>query len=248
MKEKKYIDEQRVLIIIPAYNEEENILSTYNSITNYNKKNNTNYDAIVINDCSTDKTGEICIQNNIPVINLIHNLGIGGAVQTGYKYADQKNYDIAIQFDGDGQHDVRYIKKIIEPIKKKEADFVIGSRFIENIETFNTTFMRRVGIKLISLFIKIATGKTIYDTTSGFRACSKEIIKDFALSYPNEYPEPITTAEIIKKKYLVKEVSVNMKERVGGISSIRSWKSAYYMINVFISLMVVKIRRYKKCQ
>ena len=116
----------KVLLIIPAYNEEENILNTYNDVIKYNKENNTSYDCIVINDCSTDNTKKILEENNIPHIDLIHNLGIGGAVQTGYKYAYNNNYDIAVQYDGDGQHDVSYIKNIIEPIINNEADFVIG--------------------------------------------------------------------------------------------------------------------------
>lgn len=239
---------EKILIIIPAYNEEENILKTYKTIIDYNKKNKTNYDVIVINDGSRDKTSEICHNNKIPVIDLVHNLGIGGAVQTGYKYAYYHNYDIAIQYDGDGQHDVRYVKKIIEPIVKKEADMVIGSRFIEDIDTFKSSFARRVGIKVISVFMKFSTGSKIYDTTSGFRACSKEIIYDFSLSYPNEYPEPVTTAEIVRKKFKIKEVSVEMNEREAGVSSIRAWKNIYYMLNVCLALVAVKIRRYRKCR
>lgn len=239
---------QKILIIIPAYNEEENILKTYTKIKEYNKKYKTNYDMIVINDGSTDNTKKILKENNIPHINLIHNLGIGGAVQTGYKYAYENNYDIAVQFDGDGQHDVRYVEKIIKPIIEKKADLVIGSRFVENIKTFKSTFARRVGIKIISCFMKFATHKKIHDTTSGFRACSKELIYDFSLSYPSEYPEPITTAEVLKKKYTVKEVAVEMNEREAGVSSIRAWKNIYYMLNVCLALLAVKIRRYKRCQ
>lgn len=238
----------KVLLVIPAYNEEDNILKTYTKIKNYNKNSNTNYDVIVINDGSTDKTKKILEDNDIPHINLVHNLGIGGAVQTGYKYAYYNNYDIAVQYDGDGQHDVRYVKDIIEPIINNEADLVIGSRFVRKIDTFKSTFARRIGIKVISLFMKIATGKKVYDTTSGFRACSKRIIYDFSMSYPNEYPEPITTAEIIKKKYKVTEIPVEMNEREGGESSIKAWKKIYYMLNVCIALLVIKIRRYKKCQ
>ena len=238
----------KVLVIIPAYNEEDNILKTYNSIIDYNKKNKTKYDIIVINDCSTDSTKEILEKNNIPHINLIHNLGIGGAVQTGYKYAYYNNYDIAVQYDGDGQHDVRYVKSIVDPILNKKADLVIGSRFISKNDTFKSTGARRIGIRIISAFMKFATGQKIYDTTSGFRACSKELIYDFSLSYPNEYPEPITTAEVIKKKYNVSEIPVEMKERLAGSSSIRTWKSVYYMLNVCLALLVIKIRRYRKCK
>ena len=235
----------RVILVIPAYNEEENILKTYKKIIEYNKNNKTNYDVIVINDGSVDKTSSICHKNNIPVIDLIHNLGIGGAVQTGYKYAYEKNYDIAIQFDGDGQHDVRYVKEIVEPIIKGEANMVIGSRFIKNIDTFKSTKTRRAGIIIISFFIKLITGKKIYDTTSGFRAINKDIIKEFQASYPVEFPEPITTTEIIKKGYKVLEKPVEMKEREGGVSSITSWKSFYYMINVPLSIIMVGLRRYK---
>lgn len=239
---------KKVLLIIPAYNEEKNILKTCNSVIDYNKKYKTNYDIIVINDCSTDKTEEICLKNNIPVISLVHNLGIGGAVQTGYKYAYVNDYDIAVQFDGDGQHDVSYVKNVINPIINKEADLVIGSRFISNIDTFKSTFVRRIGIRIISFFMKFATNVKIYDTTSGFRAVNKNIIKDFSFSYPIEYPEPITTAEVLKKKYNVLEVPVEMKKRENGVSSIRTWKNIYYMINVSISLIVVKMRRYNKCR
>ena len=239
----------KILIIIPAYNEEKNILDTYKTIINYNKANNTNYDVIVINDCSTDKTKELLEMNNIPHIDLIHNLGIGGAVQTGYKYAYYKDYDIAIQYDGDGQHDINYVKELINPIINDTADMVIGSRFINNSKKgFKSTAARRIGIKVISIFMKFATHKKIYDVTSGFRACNKELIYDFSLSYPNEYPEPITTAEVLKKKYKVEEVSVEMKERKAGKSSIRAWANVYYMLNVCLALIAVKTRRYKRCR
>ena len=240
---------KKVLIIIPAFNEEENILNTYNSIMNYNKKNKTKYDVIIINDCSTDNTKKILEKNSIPHVNLIHNLGIGGAVQTGYKYAYENNYDIAVQFDGDGQHDVNYISDIITPILNGDSDFVIGSRFIDkDIDGFKSSTTRRIGIKIISFFIKFATGKRVFDTTSGFRAVNKEIIYDFSLSYPNEYPEPLTTAELLKKNYKFKEVAVKMKERTGGVSYIKAWKSIYYMLNVSLALIAIKIRRYKRCQ
>lgn len=231
----------KILLIVPSYNEEENVLDNYNEIINYNKNNNTNYDAIVVNDGSSDKTEEICKQNNIPHITLIHNLGIGGAVQTGYKYALEHNYDIAVQFDGDGQHDVNYIKDIIRPILDNEADMVIGSRFIDkNCSNFKSSFSRRVGINLISFFIKLVSGKIVLDTTSGFRAVNKDLIKLFSKDYPVEYPEPVSTTNIIKMGYNIKEIPVNMKARVAGKSSIGSWKNIYYMINVLLSIVLLK--------
>ena len=231
--------DSKILIIIPAYNEEESILKTCNEIIEYNKNNKSHYDFIVIDDCSKDKTLQICKENNLPTISLIHNLGIGGAVQTGYKYAYTHGYDIAIQYDGDGQHDVAYVKNIIQPILEKKADFVVGSRFVtKGASEFQSSAARRVGIKMISTIIKILTNKRIYDVTSGFRAANKKIIKIFANDYPVEYPEPITNMELLKVGYSVSEVPVAMRERDGGVSSIRSWKNAYYMINVILSLLV----------
>lgn len=238
---------KRVLIIIPAYNEEASIFKTYQSIIKYNKKNTFKYDIVVINDGSKDKTEEILVENEILHIKLINNLGIGGAVQTGYKYALENNYDIAVQFDGDGQHDVDYVKNIIEPIMNDGFDMVIGSRFIDKRSSnFKSSFTRRIGIKLISFFIKLVTRKKIYDTTSGFRAVNKKIIEKFANEYPVEYPEPITTVEIIKSGYQVKEVPVSMNERENGSSSIRAWKNIYYMLNVIISIIILGIGGKKK--
>ena len=231
--------ERRVLLIIPSYNEEENVLNNYNKILEFNKKSKLKYDAIVINDGSKDKTEEICIKNNIPHITLVNNLGIGGAVQTGYKYALNNGYDIAVQFDGDGQHDVNYVKNIIDPIINGECDMCVGSRFIDKSSSeFKSSFARRIGIKIISLAIKLKTGKKICDTTSGFRAADKAIISEFASEYPAEYPEPISTVSLLKKGYKVSEVAVSMNEREFGTSSIKAWKTIYYMLNVIISIMV----------
>ena len=237
---------ERILMILPAYNEEDNILKAYNKICEYNNAHKTNYDVIVINDCSTDNTLKICLENKIPVIPLIHNLGIGGAVQTGYKYALENDYDVALQYDGDGQHDVKYVENIIRPILNGEADLVIGSRFIDDSSSeFKSSFARQLGIKVISFFIKFVSGKKIYDVTSGFRAAGRLVIEDFAKSYPIDYPEPITNAELLKKKYEIKEVPVSMNEREGCRSSINSWKTVYFMINVVLSILVVGIRRFK---
>lgn len=234
---------KKILLIIPAYNEEENILNTYTTIQEYNEKNNTEYNVIVINDGSKDNTENILIENDIPHIELVHNLGIGGAVQTGYKYAYQKDYDIAIQFDGDGQHDVNYVKDIIQPLIDEKCNMSIGSRFLDSTSSeFKSTRARQVGIKLISSFIKFFTKVKLYDVTSGFRATDKKLIKKFAFDYPVEYPEPVSTAQILKEGYKVSEVAVSMNERAGGVSSIRAWKNVYYMLNVLLSIVVIGIR------
>lgn len=238
----------KVLLVIPSYNEEDNVLNNYKKIVDYNKKYKSNYDAIIINDGSRDKTEAICIENNIPHITLVHNLGIGGAVQTGYKYAYDNGYDIAIQFDGDGQHDIRYVKDIILPIKNKRANMVIGSRFIDDSSSeFKSSRSRRMGINMISFFIKLVTGKKIYDTTSGFRAIDKDLIEKFSNSYPVEYPEPVSTTEILKDGYKIEEVAVSMNERIGGVSSLgKFWKQIYYMINVILSILIIGIGRNKR--
>ena len=237
----------KVLLIVPSYNEEDNVLSNYKKIIDYNKKHNTNYDVIVINDGSKDKTEEICIENNIPHISLVHNLGIGGAVQTGYKYAYENDYDVAVQFDGDGQHDVRYVKDIIKPIKENKADMVIGSRFIDKSSSnFKSSKARRIGITLISFFIKLITGKKIYDTTSGFRAANKKVIERFVDNYPVEYPEPVSTTEVLRLGYNVEEIPVSMNERENGVSSIKAWKNVYYMVNVILSIVILGLGVKKK--
>ena len=231
----------KVLVIIPAYNEEENILNTCTSIEKIKSKVNFTLDYIVINDGSKDNTLEICKKNKLPVINLIHNLGIGGAVQTGYKYALKNDYDIAIQFDGDGQHDASYIENLVEPLKNGEAHMSIGSRYIEELSEFKSTKLRQAGIKFLSFILKITTGKKIFDMTSGFRAINKDIIKLFAMDYPNDYPEPETIVEVVQKGYVIKEIPVKMHERIHGKSSITPLKSIYYMIKVSYAMVVRSI-------
>jgi len=234
------MNKTKVLIIVPAYNEEDCIEKVIPIL----KK--SPYDYIVINDGSTDRTAQILDNLKSNHIGLSHNLGIGGAVQTGYKYAYQNGYDIAVQFDADGQHSIEYIDSIIEPIINGEADFVIGSRFINKAATkYRSTALRQVGIKALSGIIKFLSGKRIFDPTSGFRAAGRDIIKKFAFDYPLEYPEPISDYVLVKSGYKVKEVQVSMNARMGGHSSIHSWKSLYYMINVFLSLLLIKVRREK---
>lgn len=237
----------KTLLIIPAYNEQDSILDTYRSVEEYKRKSGLKLDVIVINDGSLDRTEEILQQNQIPHIQLVHNLGIGGAVQTGYKYALENDYDAAVQLDGDGQHDVNYVPEILRPIADGVADFVIGSRFVEQKEgNFRTSAARRMGIRLISFFIRLVTGIRIFDTTSGFRAVGRKGIAVFAAEYPTEYPEPITDTELLRRGFRMKEVSVLMHEREGGVSSISSFKSVYYMINVIITILIIRLRRYSK--
>lgn len=230
----------KILLIIPAYNEQASIQKTVDSIADI-------YDYIIINDGSTDRTADIIKNNNYNHINLIDNLGIGGAVQTGYKYALKNNYDIAIQFDADGQHDIRYIDNLIEPIRQEKADLVIGSCFVQkNRKNQRSSKIRRIGIHFLSGTIKLFSGKRIYDPTSGFRAANRKIIELFANDYPSEYPEPISNYELLRSsRYIMKEVPVTMNKRTAGRSSIHSWKSVYAAINVFLSIIILSLGRSK---
>lgn len=231
----------RVLLIIPAYNEEKNILTVYENICKYNKNAKTKLDVVFINDGSADNTEKILCENNINHIKLIQNLGIGGAVQTGYKYALYNDYDIAIQFDGDGQHNAQYVEALIKPILEENVDMTIGSRFIDSSSSeFKSSFLRRMGIKIISSCIHLKTRVRIYDTTSGFRASNRKAIAMFAIHYPLEYPEPISSVDIILSGMKIKEVPVSMNERLAGKSSINSWKNVYYMVNVVLSILLRK--------
>ena len=239
---------KKILLIIPAYNESENITNVYNTIKEYNERtDDIKLDYVIINDGSTDNTMEICKKYNMNVVELINNLGIGGAVQTGYLYAYQNGYDIAVQFDGDGQHDVNYVANICKPLIEENVDLCIGSRYLDNTSSkFKSTFMRRFGKNIISIIIKICTGKKITDPTSGFRAANRDIMKLFAKDYPTDYPEPESIVNVIKSGYKVTETPVSMNERVGGKSSINVLKSAHYMIKVSISLIIDSLRATKK--
>jgi glycosyltransferase involved in cell wall biosynthesis len=230
----------KLILIIPAYNEEKNILDVTNSLKEMN------LDFVVINDGSTDNTEQICKDNNINHVTLVSNLGIGGAVQTGYKYAYANNYDIAIQFDGDGQHDASYIGSLCENLENNKCDFCIGSRYIDNISGFRSTKMRRVGKSIISFLIKMFTGKKITDPTSGYRAANRKVISIFAKDYPIDYPEPESIIDLFKRSIRVQEIPVAMHERKGGKSSITIFKSAYYMIRVCLAVIIYSLRYTKK--
>ncbi len=226
------------LIIIPAYNESENIEKTIRSI----KENAKGFDYIVINDCSTDDTKRICERNGYNIISLPINLGIGGAVQTGYKYAWQNGYDMAVQVDGDGQHDPAFLETMANYILEEKCDMVIGSRFI-NKEGFQSSGARRIGIRYFTALIKFLTGVKITDPTSGLRMINRDVIKIFAVDYPRDYPEPESVVAILRQKKNVREIPVIMKAREGGVSSISPKKSVYYMIKVTLAILIECIRK-----
>lgn len=224
---------KKAIVIIPAYNEQDSIVHAVNAVIK------AGYDYVIVNDGSSDKTLSICHKNSFNVLDLSRNLGIGGAVQAGYKYALAKGYDIAVQFDGDGQHDVSSLMYLIESVASG-TDLAIGSRFLKNENKFKSTFMRRVGSRWLSLIIRLFGGQ-ISDPTSGFRACSKKAIQLFGREYPMDYPEPESIVAAIKSGLVVEEVPVVMHERVGGESSIGMFSSAYYMIKVTLAIMILGV-------
>lgn len=226
----------KILVIIPAYNEEETILSVIEKLNKDCKR----ADYIVVNDCSTDSTLSKLQQFHASYLNLPLNLGIGGGVQAGYKYALEKGYDIAIQIDGDGQHDTAYLENVIAPIESGEADIVIGSRFITK-EGFQSSGIRRLGIKFLSTLIRLCCGTKVQDVTSGFRAVNRTGICMYAKDYPVDYPEPEAIVKASVMGLRIKEVPVVMKEREAGESSISPFKSVYYMIKVSVAIVICRI-------
>lgn len=213
------------IIIIPAYNEEENIERTVNAI----QKSAQGFDYVIINDCSTDNTRKICEEKEFNIVNLPINLGIGGAVQTGYKYAYENGYDVAVQVDGDGQHDPEFLNTMADYLIEHQVDMVIGSRFIEK-KGFQSSITRRMGIQFFSKLIKVLTGKKITDPTSGLRMIGRNVMEIFSEDYPRDYPEPESIVAVLRKNMKIEEIPVVMLERQGGVSSISPKKSIYYMI------------------
>ena len=227
----------KIIIIIPAYNEEENILRVCKEL----EEKNIEY--VVINDGSKDNTARILDENNLNHIDLVQNLGIGGAVQTGYKYALENNYDIALQFDGDGQHDANYVEKVCKEIENNKCNICIGSRYLDDTTSgFKSTFMRRLGKNIISILIKMFWGVKITDPTSGFRAVDRKVIEIFAEDYPTDYPEPESIVTILKHNLKVLEIPVNMKERTGGKSFVNPWTSIKYMVKVSLAIIIDSVR------
>lgn len=234
----------RVLLIVPAYNEAENLPRLVETVENF-KKARTGFelDYIIINDGSRDNTEALCRQHGYRAVHLVQNLGIGGAVQTGYLFALRQGYDIAVQFDGDGQHDIDSLPGLIAPILAGAADFSVGSRFLEGTSGFRSTAMRRVGIKFLSAIIRLVTGQRMTDPTSGFRAASRPVIRLLAAHYPVDYPEPESLVELVKSGFRVTEVQVNMFERAHGVSSISPMKSVWYMLKVSLAILCTGFQR-----
>lgn len=231
--------DKRVLIIVPAYNESRAIGKLIEEI----RAVHPDFTALVVDDGSRDNTAEEAIKAGAHVIRLPYNLGIGGAVQTGYKFAEREGYDATVQIDGDAQHDPRYLNAILEPVLSGRLDLCIGSRFLTGDTGFKSTFTRRIGIRFFSLLLKTLTGVPLTDPTSGFRATGKRLIPCYASYYPVDFPEPEAIQMAKRLGAKIGEVPVSMRKRLGGISSIRFAKTMYYMIKVTLAILIDTLKK-----
>ena len=226
-------DTAKILVLIPCYNEEANIVEAVERL----RRTCPQVDYLVINDCSTDRSVELLKAHGYPYLDLPVNLGIGGGIQCGYVYSHANGYDITVQMDGDGQHDPAYLENIVKPVAEGRLDMCIGSRFIKK-EGFQTSFMRRVGIRFLSGLIRLLCGEHVRDVTSGFRATNARMTAYFAEHYATDYPEPEAILAACLAGFTVREAPVVMRERQGGVSSISSLKSVYYMVKVSLALLI----------
>jgi glycosyltransferase involved in cell wall biosynthesis len=228
----------RIVAIIPAFNEEKNVSDVIEGL----KRLGPHVTPLVIDDGSSDRTAEVARRAGAEVISLLQNLGIGGAVQTGYLYALERNFDIAVQVDADGQHKPAELTKIIEPLLRGEADLVLGSRFVERTSYVSGT-TRRFGIRILAAFVSALNHQRLYDVTSGFRAVGRDGIKLFAVDYATDYPE-VDSLVLFKKKGLrIVEVPVEMEPRQEGSSSITPLRSVYYMLKVTLVLFMRSLKK-----
>lgn len=233
-----HLEANKVLIIVPAFNEEGGISNVVFDI----RRRLPFADVIVINDGSSDNTGQVAEESGALVIHLPVNLGIGGAVQTGYKFAKAKGYKYAAQIDGDGQHNPMDFGKMLEVLLTTDADMVIGSRFLEK-KGFQSTFARKIGIDLLARLVTSLIGQRVTDPTSGYRACGPRAIAVFAQEYPSDYPEVEALVLLDNCHCSFVEIPVVMNARLSGISSISAFKSIYYMIKVILAVIIAKSRK-----
>jgi glycosyltransferase involved in cell wall biosynthesis len=235
------IQRLRRVAIVPAYNEEAVIGGVVKEI----RRADPDLEIVVIDDGSRDGTAATATAFGARVITLPYNLGIGGAMQTGYQFAFERGFDVAVQIDGDGQHDPRDLEQLLSPIFSDDADLVVGSRF-SGEKFYRGTFTRRIGIRFFARVVSLIVRQRVTDTTSGFRAVSRRGIRLFAAEYPHDYPEVESTVLAYRHQLRIAEVPVAMRGRVAGHSSITALQSIYYMVKVTLALFITLFRRYPK--
>jgi glycosyltransferase involved in cell wall biosynthesis len=229
----------RVIAVVPAHNEEAAIGGVVDEILAFDPS----FDVVVIDDGSADDTAAVALAHGAAVVVLPFNLGIGGAVQTGFKYALERGYEVAVRLDGDGQHDPGELPKLLAPVQAGEADIVTGSRFVDGGSDYRPALSRRIGITWFARLVSMLTRQRVTDTTSGFQALNRHGIELFAGDYPNDYPEVEATLLVYKHRLRLVEVPVRMREREHGESSITFLRSVYYMFKVTLALFVAMARK-----
>jgi glycosyltransferase involved in cell wall biosynthesis len=229
----------RRVAIVPAYNEAASVAVVIAEIRAVDPE----LEVVVVDDGSRDGTANAAEAAGARVVRLPFNLGIGGAMQTGYEYAREHGFDLAVQIDGDGQHDPRELPQLLEPILDGRADMAVGTRFAGGTR-YRPPFARRVGIELFAWLVTLIVRQRVTDTTSGFRAVNRQGILLFAADYPHDYPEVETTVLVFRHKLRMEEVPVEMRTRSSGRSSITFFRSIYYMVKVSLALFIGLFRRY----
>ena len=232
--------ELRRVAIVPAFNEEHTVPTVIDEIRAFD----AGLEVVVIDDGSSDRTAEVAAAKGAHVLRLPFNLGIGGAVQTGFRYAYENGFDLAVRVDGDGQHDPAQLGKVVDPVLRGEADIVVGSRFAgEAGDGYRSSRSRRIGIRILATVVSWIVGQRVTDTTSGFQALNRRGITLFARDYPHDYPEVEATVMVFRHQLRLAEVPVVMRERARGKSSISALGSIYYMAKVLLALFVDLFRR-----
>ena len=235
---------QGIVAIVPAWNEAGAIGGVVDEILAFDPT----IHVVVVDDASDDDTSAVAQRHGATVLPLLFNVGIGGTVQTGFRYARDEGYEIAVRLDGDGQHDASELGKLIAPLHADAADLVIGSRFVDPGGTYRPPFARRMGIRIFARLVSLLGGQNVTDTTSGFSAMNRAGIELFALEYPHDYPEVEATLVALRSGLRLTQVQVEMRERQAGTSSITFVRSLYYIVKVMLALLVASLRRYPKLE
>ena len=234
----------RLVAVVPAWNEEGAIGGVVDEIRAFDAAATV----VVVDDASIDATADVAEAHGATVLRLPFNVGIGGAVQTGFRYARDEGFEVAVRLDGDGQHTASELPKLLAPIHAGTADLVIGSRFVDPTGTYKPPFARRVGIRVFARLVSMLGGQRVTDTTSGFVALDRAGIELFAVEYPHDYPEVEATLVAVRSGLRLAQVQVDMRERQAGTSSITFVRSLYYIVKVMLALLVASLRRYPRLE